>query len=207
MTSPRRPTQMQEKAAAVKRQHVLDAALTVFAGKGFRGATIHDVAQAAGVADGTIYNLFENKTALLHGILSAQPDDEFEVGHNGFGSVAALPLRTLLCARWAALDASKLAMLRVVLAEALVDPEFRVLYRTTLLTPAIVQLEPALAIITGPASAALDARLITGLFLGLVMLRLFDDPMLEDRNDDIADRLADFVASGLAPASAKVVGP
>ena len=42
--------------------------LRVFAAKGFTRATIRDVARAAGVADGAIYNYFANKKALLFGI-------------------------------------------------------------------------------------------------------------------------------------------
>ncbi len=40
-----------------------------FAERGFHRATIHEVARATGVADGTIYTYFEHKTALLQGIL------------------------------------------------------------------------------------------------------------------------------------------
>ena len=59
---------------AARREQILDAATTVFAAKGFHRATIKEVARAAGVADGTIYNYFENKAALLLGLLG--PVDE-----------------------------------------------------------------------------------------------------------------------------------
>lgn len=206
MTTPRQLTPMQEKVAAAKREHVLDAALAVFASKGFRGATVHDVAKAAGVADGTIYNLFENKAALLHGILLGQPDGAVDSNDLSGVSDAALPMRALIRVRWEALNASKLAMLRVVLSEALIDPDFRHLYRETLLTPAIEQLKAPLAMVTESGSAALDARLVTGLFLGLVMLKLLDDPMLESSDDQIADSLSDFVAGGLGLPRGKAGG-
>ncbi len=54
---------------AARRDQILDAAATVFAARGFHPTTVREVARAAGVADGTIYNYFENKTALLLGIL------------------------------------------------------------------------------------------------------------------------------------------
>ena len=44
------------KTALLRRQHILDAATRVFAAKGFHRATIRDIAAAAGVADGSIYN-------------------------------------------------------------------------------------------------------------------------------------------------------
>jgi TetR/AcrR family transcriptional regulator, fatty acid metabolism regulator protein len=48
-----------------KRQRILDAAVQVFARKGFFASRISDVANAAGIADGTVYLYFENKDNIL----------------------------------------------------------------------------------------------------------------------------------------------
>ncbi|TMA20460.1 MAG: helix-turn-helix transcriptional regulator, partial [Deltaproteobacteria bacterium] len=40
---------------------MLDAAVRVFAERGFFGATVAEIARAAGVADGTIYLYFKSK--------------------------------------------------------------------------------------------------------------------------------------------------
>ncbi|MBM3129094.1 MAG: TetR/AcrR family transcriptional regulator [Chloroflexi bacterium] len=48
-----------------RRKQILDAATKVFAAKGFERATIADVARAAGVAEGSIYNYFKSKADLL----------------------------------------------------------------------------------------------------------------------------------------------
>jgi TetR/AcrR family fatty acid metabolism transcriptional regulator len=48
-----------------KRQRILDAALKVFAERGFYTAKVSEVAREAGVADGTIYLYFANKDDLL----------------------------------------------------------------------------------------------------------------------------------------------
>lgn len=48
-----------------KRERILEAALTVFAERGFYNAKVSEVARAAGVADGTIYLYFKNKDDLL----------------------------------------------------------------------------------------------------------------------------------------------
>src|SRR5579872_944829 len=48
-----------------KRERILDAAVRVFARKGFHATRVSEVARAAGVADGTIYLYFESKDALL----------------------------------------------------------------------------------------------------------------------------------------------
>lgn len=48
-----------------KRQRILDAAVQVFASKGFFASRISDVASAAGIADGTVYLYFRNKDDIL----------------------------------------------------------------------------------------------------------------------------------------------
>ena len=48
-----------------KYQRILDAALEIFARKGFHEAKISEIARTAGVADGTIYLYFKNKDDLL----------------------------------------------------------------------------------------------------------------------------------------------
>lgn len=56
---------MASAATSDKRQRIMDAAIQVFAAKGFYGARISDIAKAAKVADGTIYLYFKNKDDLL----------------------------------------------------------------------------------------------------------------------------------------------
>jgi TetR/AcrR family fatty acid metabolism transcriptional regulator len=48
-----------------KRRRIIDAAVEVFAQKGFFGAKVAEIAEAAGVADGTIYLYFKSKDDLL----------------------------------------------------------------------------------------------------------------------------------------------
>ncbi len=48
-----------------KRRRIIDAAVKVFAEKGFFGAKVSEIAEAAGVADGTIYLYFKSKDDIL----------------------------------------------------------------------------------------------------------------------------------------------
>ena len=50
---------------AEKRERILDAAIKTFAKKGFHQSRVTDIAQEAGVADGTIYLYFKNKDDIL----------------------------------------------------------------------------------------------------------------------------------------------
>ena len=59
---------IRERNAEVKKQAILDAALTLFSARGFHGVAVPEVAQKAGVGTGTIYRYFENKDALVNGV-------------------------------------------------------------------------------------------------------------------------------------------
>lgn len=49
-----------------KRRIILDAALRVFADRGYHGTAVPEVAAAAGVGTGTLYRYFEHKEALVN---------------------------------------------------------------------------------------------------------------------------------------------
>lgn len=69
-----------------RRRHIMEAALPIFAQKGFKGTTNRDVAEAAGIAPGLIYWYFKNKEDLFTAIL-----DEFLTF-----SKLSLPLETMI---------------------------------------------------------------------------------------------------------------
>ncbi len=52
-----------------RREQIQDAALRVFAQKGFANVSNRDIAQEAGITTGLIYYYFEKKEALLQTIL------------------------------------------------------------------------------------------------------------------------------------------
>ena len=61
---PAKPS-LNELRTNLRRTQILEAATRVFAEKGYHRATTKDVARAAGMAEGTIYLYFENKSELL----------------------------------------------------------------------------------------------------------------------------------------------
>ena len=61
---------------ADKHDLILEAAIEVFAEKGFHHARISDIARRAGVADGTIYLYFRNKDDVLLTIF----EEKMEIG-------------------------------------------------------------------------------------------------------------------------------
>ncbi len=55
-----------------KRERIMEAALKVFASKGFFASKVSDIADQAGVADGTIYLYFKSKDDLLISLFEEQ---------------------------------------------------------------------------------------------------------------------------------------
>jgi AcrR family transcriptional regulator len=63
------PASTRTDRAAQRRQAILDAALTVFAERGYEAARLDDVATQAGVAKGTLYLYFADKEALFEDLV------------------------------------------------------------------------------------------------------------------------------------------
>lgn len=63
---------LREKAKAMYRQAILDAAEQVFGTKGIRGARIQDIAKVAGVSVGTVYNHFAQKDDIVIALATDQ---------------------------------------------------------------------------------------------------------------------------------------
>ncbi|QDE71229.1 MULTISPECIES: TetR/AcrR family transcriptional regulator [Myxococcus] len=66
---PARPGGRREAHRREREQALEDAALKLFLARGLDGVTIDDITQAAGVAKGTFYRYFDDKAALVDGLL------------------------------------------------------------------------------------------------------------------------------------------
>jgi len=62
----------------IKRQEILEAAIQLFAAKGFRGTTTRDLASKADVNEAMIFRYFTNKTELYRAIL----EEKVHQGHD-----------------------------------------------------------------------------------------------------------------------------
>lgn len=64
-----------ERRIAARQAQILDAAAAVFSQKGYQNATTKEIADAADVSEGTLYNYFANKRDLLIGVARAYADE------------------------------------------------------------------------------------------------------------------------------------
>jgi len=198
------PDPVQEQLIALRRRQILAAATRVFAEKGFHRATIRDVAQAAGIADGTIYNYFKNKDAVLLGILDQLNETPERAGQ--FAQASNLGLEAWVSQyiqqRFTTIGPEGRQLLRVVLAEALGNRELRETYFEQIIEPTYRLGEGFFRqwIADGsvrPVDPALTLRLTAAMFLGVLMLQLMGDPLLTAREDEVAGAMADIILHGL----------
>ncbi|MCL4868044.1 MAG: TetR/AcrR family transcriptional regulator [Anaerolineae bacterium] len=64
-----------ERRAEARRTQILSAAAAVFSRKGYERATTREIAAAADLAEGTLYNYFTNKRDLLIGVAQNYADE------------------------------------------------------------------------------------------------------------------------------------
>jgi AcrR family transcriptional regulator len=180
------PSTLKVETAKLRREYILQAATDVFAKQGFQNATIKQVAKAAGVADGTIYNVFANKDAMLNALLDRlRPEKNEPTGTT---------MQALLQQRASAFEPETLKILRVVLSEALVDPDLRGKFLKRILLPAIDPLEASLK---DQPQAADTSRVMVAMFMGIAVLKLLGEAHVSAHTDSVIQRMAEMLASGL----------
>ena len=69
---------LRDRLRGATRDAILEAAAAVFSAGGATQARMEDIAASAGVAVGTVYNYFEDRTALVTALLDARRRDMFE---------------------------------------------------------------------------------------------------------------------------------
>jgi AcrR family transcriptional regulator len=194
---------LRQKTTALRQEHILQAAIRVFERHGYRGATIKQIAKEAGVSDGTIYNVYKNKEELLFAVLrgllrgaEAKPSAVVK------GTDFAEGFERLMGDRWKHMTPDTLSMMRIVLAEALTDRALAARYVESIISPAVEGLGALLSHVAvkntfDPADFPILQRSVVGLFLGLALMKLLGDPLLDERMDDVPAVLHKLLRGGL----------
>ena len=116
------------------REKILESALTLFSQKGYRAATMRDIAAVVGVRQGAIYNHFKNKEAILETLLNDLMESalvnlfaEFETPgvHRKGKSILARIATTF---KLISFDPQNEALFRLMMQELFRNPKIRELY-------------------------------------------------------------------------------
>lgn len=156
------------------------------------------------MADGTIYNYFENKGGLLLGLI-----DPMSRGARGQVDPAALEGLSLrdfvqvhLLGPLKLFEADDFELFRVIVSELMVNRELRALFREHVLTPMTGLAEEAFgrwAEANGVPTprAALTVRVLSSLVFGVILQRVMGDDLLTENWEALPGALADLLVGGL----------
>ncbi len=202
--APARPAFDPERRAAI-----LLAALGVFAEKGFHRATIRDIARAAQLAEGTIYNHFDNKTALITALL-----DQLQAQAKPSVGLAAEPLVAKHAdlqrfmpqhfQQMLALHAGGgVSVLGVLLAELLTDAQLREAHAAKLFEPVFQAGSQAIEQWTAQGllrstRPEITARLMGAMLLGIQVQHMLGDAVVHQHWDELPQAMADLMLRGIA---------
>lgn len=206
MATPRDAIQAQLIAA--RRNQILDAATKVFAEKGFHRASVRAIARTAGISDGTIYNYFENKTALLVGILNRLNQTEEREEHfrqemaleGDFKSFLVAYLRQRMALLWPNIEVFK-----ALLPEVMVNQELRELYYEQMIGPTLLIAERYFQLLVDqgqlrPIDVPLTVRALASTLFGLLMMQILGDEEVASRWEDLPEVMATMIVDGLGNA-------
>ena len=196
------------KVVEDRREQIIDAAMYVFAQKGFTRATNKDIAREAGITPGLIYHYFENKEALLKAIIDGR--SPLALINTLPPQALALPpevfLRYIIMQVLSILEeANFIQLIRVFLPEAVYDQDLG-----STLGSAMQQ---ALSFLETYFQAKMDAgelrktdpSLIPQLLMGSVMAFVLrrnvirDPQVLHYTHEQIADAVVETMLKGLLP--------
>lgn len=162
---------------------ILQAALKLFAQRGYGGTTTRDLAQAAGVAEGTLFRHFENKKAILvavasQGWVDILTDLLTELSEmEGYRAIGQVMQRRMLNLR------KNSNIMRVCFMEAQFHPELREQIQTQVITKMIDVAEAFFqTAIDRGIYRPINPRVLARIFLGMFTVAGFSQDTLGDDN-------------------------
>lgn len=196
------------KVVEDRREQIIDAAMRVFARKGFLRATNKDIADEINITPGLIYHYFKNKEAVLKAIIENRSPMRVvrSLSPDAFEQPPAVFLPFLIRQVLGVVEGEQFVqLLHVMVPELVQHPE---------LTSGVVQaMQQAMHILSTyletqmakgelrHADATLTVQVLVGSVMGFVLRRqiLHDSSALAYTHEQIAEAVVDTVLQGLLP--------
>jgi AcrR family transcriptional regulator len=194
-----------EQMAETRRRQILMGAAQVFAEKGFHKATTKEIAQAAGISEGTIYNYFENKRQVLIAMVELIATQSLKSIIAGHPPEDPKEFLTMIMRDRFQLAQERGYLMAPIMAEIFADADLRQEVYQQIAVPIASHLEQYVqAHIDSGRFREVNPMIITRAFVGAMMLnfavKLSDvDPRYEGTSaDTIIEELVSLFLDGLS---------
>lgn len=191
---------------AKRKQRILEAAMELFCQQGFHRTSTQQIARAAGVAEGTIFNHFPTKKDLLVAALAQIVEEYFaeEMEPAATNDTLELFRQTLLPRLQFGLGHA--GRMRFLLGELLMNQEMRqtyfdtVILRLTGLVERLLQQRIAEGYLR-PCNERIVAGALVGAFLTFLLVAALDEErrLLTHSPEEISEELSHLFVYGLHP--------
>ncbi len=203
------PTRQQRKESVIKlrRRQILEAAFRVFSEKGFNAATTAEIARNAGVAEGTIYNYFQNKRELFITVIRETiitPPLLELIERLPEGDIPGI-LALILKDRFDLIDTGVVQRMPVLMSDVIKDPELCGLWVAEFLHPFLNKMKNVFDSLKKSGmyrdiDSRVAVRAVGGMVLGFLLLRTMEgdmSPLKELPPEKIAGGIMDLLMHGL----------
>lgn len=166
-------TSRRQRRIAARQAQILDAAAVIFSRKGYDRATTREIAELADVSEGTLYNYFAGKQALLAAVAQDYAEQVAEEIAAIEATDVADMMGQLLTRRFQ--DGRERRLFMVFLYEARLNPDQHQPYIQETISHIIAAIEARLnalveAGIMRPVDTAIAARMISATVMGFASL-------------------------------------
>jgi AcrR family transcriptional regulator len=198
-----------EKIAEKRKQQILDAALPIFSRKGFAASTTSEIAEAAGVAEGTIYNYFPTKRELFIAVIK-----NLIVTMHLMELIEKLPedgtpfvFHDILQDRLDFAENDNVSHIMGLMSEIQRDPELKNLYAEQFLAPFFERMEASYNKMMASGkirkmTPAIATRVIGGMIIGFLLLKTIEgdkSPLNNIPREQLVNEIMNFIFTGIAP--------
>jgi AcrR family transcriptional regulator len=197
------------KKKVSRKEQILKAALEVFSRKGYAAATVPEIAQAAGVAAGTIYIYYPSKRELFVAVIT-----NFIITTPLLDLIKKLPddkdvdttFKQIMYNRFDLINSEPMSRMPTLMGEVQRDPELKAIWNEKFLQPFMTQMEEMFRLMMAsgkvrPMEPAVATRAVGGLIMGFLILKIMEgesSPINRLPREKVAEELMNFVFYGLS---------